>query len=472
MPTVQLPLMKGTGKDYRNADYIDFLPVNMLATPKEILNSSGYLRSFPGIQKRGDVSGVSRGAQFNSAQNDVYRVCGSRLYRAATDIASVSGSGRVSMAHSRASQAVCVNGNVNLYKYTGAVATINNWATDTGYTQYELGSARDVTRVRGRYIWSKDGTDSFFISDLENEEHPDRYSAEYRAESQPDGIIGLGVWHDYVVCFGTSTTEYFTLTGNSGVGAAVYVNNPSYFVPIGIAGTHCKCRYLDAFAIISNPATGAPSVYLMDSGQYKPIATSSIEKIIRSYTADELSSAVMEPLRFDSHELLIIHLPRHVLVYDSAASQNGPQWAVLKTGLQDDVHRGIDFIYEGNAITCGDKKEAVTGQLIFDSSAQYDKQQEHLLLTPLFKADGGRVFDFEVESSGGVTQRAEALFISTTTDGINYGREVLMPWNAPFSYDRRVILRRLGRIRKNIGFKLRIITRAPVTLSGCQVRVE
>lgn len=44
MPIQQLPLMKGVGKDFRNADYIDYLPANMLATPKEILNSSGYGR--------------------------------------------------------------------------------------------------------------------------------------------------------------------------------------------------------------------------------------------------------------------------------------------------------------------------------------------------------------------------------------------------------------------------------------------
>jgi hypothetical protein len=31
MPTTQLPLAKGLGKDYRNADYVDLLPVNMLA---------------------------------------------------------------------------------------------------------------------------------------------------------------------------------------------------------------------------------------------------------------------------------------------------------------------------------------------------------------------------------------------------------------------------------------------------------
>ena len=35
MPIQQLPLMKGVGKDFRNADYIDYLPVNMLLRPKK-----------------------------------------------------------------------------------------------------------------------------------------------------------------------------------------------------------------------------------------------------------------------------------------------------------------------------------------------------------------------------------------------------------------------------------------------------
>ena len=180
----------------------------------------------------------------------------------------------------------------------------------------------------------------------------------------------------------------------------------------------------------------------------------------------------MESLRFDSHELLMIHLPRHVLVYDGTASQNGPQWCILKTGLQDDVYRAIDFMYEGNTITCGDKLEAVKGALQFDISSQYEKQQEHLLFTPLFKADNARVFDFEVESSTGVAQYADRLFLSATTDGINYGREQMIEQNAPFIYDKRVIWKRVGRIRKNVGFKIRIITKSPVTLSGAQIRIE
>ncbi|MBI0520858.1 DNA stabilization domain protein, partial [Pectobacterium parmentieri] len=44
--------------------------------------------------------------------------------------------------------------------------------------------------------------------------------------------------------------------------------------------------------------------------------------------------------------------------------------------------------------------------------------------------------------------------------------------NSPFRYDQRAIWPVVGRVRKNLGFKVRVITKAPVTLSGCQIRVE
>jgi len=475
MPTTQLPLSKGLGKDYRNADYVDLLPVNMLATPKEVLNASGYLRSYPGIQKQYDVSGVSRGADFNTAQNAVYRVLGSKLYKANSQVGDVSGSGRVSMACSYTSQAVAASGAMTLYRYDGTVKTLTNWPDTVGdvtYAQYDIGVVKDITRARGRYVWVKGGTDTFGITDLSDESHPDQYSPFYRAESQPDGIQAVDTWRDFVVCFGTSTIEYFSLTGATAVGAAVYVVQPSLMVGKGIAGTYCKTPFGDSFAIISHQSTGAPSVYVISQGQVSGIATATIEKILRSYTADELATAVMETTRFDAHELLIIHLPNHVLCYDAAAAQNGAQWAILKTGFDEEVYRGIDFMYEGNQITVADKGQSVTGYLKFDISSQYDEQQEHLLYTPMFKANNGRVFDFELEASTGVSQFAERLFISATADGINYGREQMISANAPFAYDKRVLWRRIGRIRKNIGFKVRIITGSPVTLSDCSVRVE
>ncbi|EQA1703539.1 packaged DNA stabilization protein [Cronobacter dublinensis] len=473
MPIQQLPLMKGTGKDYRNVDYVDLLPVNMLATPKEVIGANGYLRSFPGIAKVKDVAGASRGAMYNSHESVVYRLCGNTLYKSGNEAGTVDGNGRVSMACSYNSHAVGANGTMKLFRYDGTIKTLSNWTEASGYIQYDLGSLRDLCRNRSRYIWCKDGSDSFFISDLEDESRPDRYSAEYRAESQPDGIVGIDDWRDFVVCFGTKTTEYFSLTGNaSAIGVAIYQAQPSMMVQKGIAGTYCKTKYADTHAIISHPATGAPSVYLINSGAVQQIATASVELILQSYSESELSTGFMETTRFEAHELLIIHLPRHVLVYDGSVTQGGMQWTVLKSGIFDEVHSGIDYVYESNKVTCGDKVAGTIGVLDKSLSSQYGNQQEHILYTPLFKADNARAFDFELESATGVSQIADRMFLSATADGINYGQEKIIPWNAPFRYDQRSILKRIGRIRKNIGFKIRIVTSAPVTLSGCQVRLE
>lgn len=473
MPIQQLPLMRGVGKDYRNADYVDLLPVNMLATPKEVVGANGYMRSFPGIEKVMDVNGPSRGAAYNSNQSAVYRLCGIKMYKNGVDIAEIAGNGRVSMAYSYNSHAVGVDGTIKLFRYDNTMRTLSNWPLSSGYAQYELGTVRDLCRNRSRYVWSKAGSDSFFVSDLDDESKPDRYSAEYRAESQPDGIIGIDNWRDFVVCFGTTTTEYFALTGNtSAVGVSIYQAQPSMMVQKGIAGTYCKTKFADSHAILSHPATGAPSVFVINAGTTQKIATASIEKILQDYKEDELSTGVMEAIQFEAHELLIIHLPRHVLVFDSASSTSGPQWSIIKSGLSDDTYSGVDFIYEGNHVTCGDKRASLVGALKKEISSQYGNHQEHILYTPLMRVNGMRAFDFELESSTGVEQLAERLFVSATADGINYGREQMLPWNAPFRYDRRALWRRIGMIRKNIGFRMRIVTTSPVTLSGCQIRIE
>ncbi|MEQ5075895.1 packaged DNA stabilization protein [Providencia alcalifaciens] len=588
MPQVKIPLARGLRKDPNTADYIDGLPVNMLATPKEALNAAGYLRSFPALVKLRDADGVSRGVQFNTKNSTAYRVCGSKLYQGANAIGDIQGKDRVSLAHSGISQAVAFGGKLKLYRYDGEVKELTNWAEEEvvkeGYTrdvkkwthkagnddfvsltkddidgsltlkitpksadgttgetieipedqfgaktsqdkpdpikpyltdiiveglkrtgnrltitykmngsstdatefvmtqevlevvnkypQYDLGEVIDVTRNRGRYIWLQKGGARFGITDIEDESKPDRYNPFYTAESQPDGIISVSSWRDMVICFGTSTIEYFSLTGSTSATQQIYAMQPAYMVQIGIAGRDAKCKFGDSYAFISNPANGAPSVYLLGSGTASAISTASIDKIIRSYTADELSGAVMESVKFDGHELAIIHLPRHTLCFDGTGSQQYSQWCILKTGLYDDPYRAIDFMYEDNQITVGDKKSGLVGKLAFDKSSQYDKQAEHILYTPMVKADNARVFDLELEASTGVAQIADRLFLSATTDGINFGREQMIDQNAPFRYDMRAIWRRVGRVRKNIGFKIRVITKSPVTLSDLSVRVE
>ncbi|WP_412139150.1 packaged DNA stabilization protein [Erwinia tracheiphila] len=584
---IQLPIIKGKGKNPFIADYVDLLPVNMLAVPQPVLNAAGYMRSFPGIAKAAEVDGTSRGAEYNTKQSELFRVAGAKLYASGSDLeVTIPGSGRVSMAHSYSSQGVAADGQLLLYSYddktltaldnwpetvisqegyektlsawthtasgsdafyvpaesqdgkititltptksdgtTGEALTVTesqwgseqtqekpesgpwlsevlvtgsktsgsivtlSWTFNGGgtdatavsvdltvneisldYAQYEIGTVRDICHNRSRYIWVKDGTDTFGITDLEDETHPDQYRPFYRAESMPDGIQGVGSWRDMVVCFGSATTEYFSLSGSSSTSDAVYIAQPSLMVNTGIAGTYCKCHYGDSFAVLSHPATGAPSVYLIDSGSKKAIATPTVEKLISGYSADELASGVLESVRFDGHELLIVHLPRHTLCFDGSASGDGPQWCILKSGLYDAVYRGIDLMWDGSAVTLGDKNEGVTGRLDPALASQYDEAAELVLYTPLAKADNSLLFDFEIESAAGLALEAERCFISVTTDGSNYGREQLITSNSLYRYDQRIIWRRIGRCRKNIGFRLRFVTSTPAALAYCQLR--
>lgn len=341
----------------------------------------------------------------------------------------------------------------------------------TDYAQYDIGSVGDICHNRGRYVWVKEGSDTFGVTDLEDESHPDRYRPFYRAESMPDGIQGIDNWRDLVVCFGSSTVEYFSLTGSSEATDPIYIAQPSLMVNVGIAGRHCKARFGDSFAILSHPSGGAPSIYLIDSGSKKQIATRQVEKILQSYTAAELSLAVMENVRFEAHELLIVHLARHVLCFDASVNIGEAQWCLLSTGLYGTPHRGIDYLYDGNGVSVADKQEGRIGVLDMASAAQYDDAGEFLLFTPLLKADNALLFDFEVESASGLAQYAEKLFISATTDGVTYGREQLITADDRYRYDARVLWRRVGRCRKNIGFRVRLITRTPVSLAQCQLRV-
>ncbi|CAB3745656.1 Putative stabilization protein [Bacteriophage APSE-7] len=471
MPKMQIPLAKGLVKDIKTADYIDALPVNMLATPKEVLNASGYLRSFPGIEKKQDVKGVSRGVHFNTKNNALYRVCGNTLYRNDNEVADIAGMSRVSMSHSSHSQAICFEGKVKLYRYDGTEKALSNWPKDK-YPQYDLGEVIDVCRNRGRYIWLQKGGERFGVTDLEDESKPDRYQPFYRAESQPDGIVSVDAWRDLIVCFGSSSIEYFTLTGSADTSQPLYINQAAYMIQGGIAGRDCKCHYQDKYAILSHQSTGQPAVYIIGAGEKNKISTATIDKIIRYYSADELAASFLESVRFDNHELLLLHLPKHTLCFDGSASNQYSQWSLLKSGLYDDPYRAIDFMFFDNQITVGDKKEGVLGHLIFNASNQYEQQTEHLLYTPMIKADNARLFDFELEASTGVAQIADKLFLSVTTDGINYSREQLIEQNSPFQYDKRILWRRIGRVRKNIGFKIRIITKSPVTLSDLSIRME
>lgn len=665
MPEISLPLLKGNKRSPVNADYLDLLPVNILPVFRELEGEQGYLRFFPGIKKRLDTVGVSRGVEYNTVKSDAYRVAGSKLYVGETPVGDVIGSGRVSMAHSRTSQAVSAGGVLTMFRYDGEVKTLENWpASETfpGYTktvgqgihntvgdtllitasnelgtlsvtitpktktgkvgaaitidqttwatptsqskpatgtpyiknvqvtgikfaggtltltydfipnqdtvtnpynptanndqkaailkslwtkadpsldeaitalsvveawetspwtdtaaalvaeydkinpaqptaatlialinnnrapdnnadasqlkwvqvvpdtvvpnpQYDWGYVGDVCRIRGRYVFAQKGTDTFWLTSIEDEAKIDKIAPAYRAENMPDGIYAVREWRDYIVAFGSSTIEFFRLTGDAN---NLVQFQPSYMVPIGIAGQFAITNYMETFAFITSPSRGQVVIATMGQGTYQQISTHYINQLLTKYTAEQLDDAVLEQLQFDQHMLLICHLPDMTLVYDAV----GQAWSVIKTGLFDGVHRAIDYCNTGDKITCGDKFGSFVGEIDNTTSSQYEEDQEIVLNTPIITSPSSLAFDLEIISSSGLASYATRLLVSTTEDGVNYGNETPVVIDSNLGWLSRSIIRRLGRIRHRIGFRLRVVGATPVTLSKLKMRLE
>lgn len=582
MPEIQIPLVKGQGKSSKNADYVDLLPTNIVPIVGEAEGAAGYFRFWPGITKLADVNGVSRGSHWNTVKDAVYRVMGGKLYLGQAEVADVPGSGRVSMAHGRNSQAVSVGGELRLYGYDGTVKTVTNWpasevfpgetktiqttqhnkdgdtlkitasnepgeltltvtptngnnvkgsslsisesqwstgvsqpapAAGTPYitglkvsgvkfagatllvtytfnanggsatdisklvwvqvtqdttvpnAQYDFTPIGDVCRIRGRYVFAQAGTDTFWLTSLDDESKPDLVAPAYRAENMPDGILAMREYRDFILAFGSSTIEFFKLTGNS---ENLVQFASSYMVPVGIAGQFCLTEFMESFAFITSPARGQVIVAVMGQGVYNQISDRNTNKILASYTKDELAGSFIESLKTEDNQFLILHLPRHTLVYNATSQL----WNIIKTGLGDATHRAIDYRNEGDVVTCGDKLAGFIGAQDQATSAQYGEDQEIILYSPLINAERGLMFDMQITANSGLASEVRRIFVSSTTDGINYGPEKPIEFDGPWQWLRRAIIRRVGQVVLRIGFKLRIVGATPCTLSNLRARIE
>lgn len=474
MPVQQIPLVYGDGRNRKTMDYTQNFPVNMVPVPREIKQANGYMRSWYGLSKVMDVDGRSRGVIFNAYDNTVYRVQGGKLYRGTGVLGNVTGTARCSMAYSRESVAVAQNGAMTLYRYDGSTAQITNWpASSANPTGYNWGQIQDVVRLRGRYIWSEKGSDRFWITDIENETHPDRESAFYRAESMPDGLLALRSWRDYVLCFGSSTIEFFTLTGDS---SQVYASQPSYMLNEGIAGQWAVTSYADSFAYLTGLASGVVTVRIMEptGGSSIDIGNKQVKDMLAGYSTDELAGVVLEAFATSDGEFLLMHLPDYTLVYDKDASQAlGIQcWSKLQSDvLNERPYRAIDFCNEGSRVTCGDTLDNIRGAIDLTTSGQYGEDVEMLLFTPMMNYAGAILTDLELDASLGSDNPIKHIFVTASEDGILWATERLMRYDRYMQLNGRAHMLKVGRVRSNVTFRFRIVGQTPVYLSKCRINV-
>lgn len=471
-----VPIAKGLIIEPSEVDWLDALPVNLLAVPKDVLGGPGYLRSFPGLTLLFTANDIARGAANNIPRDTVFRVQGPELINEVGNVlVNVGGAGHAAMPYSALTQGIVSANALNYWDGTD-LTQLQNWVADEHgpgdpATTFNIGEVIDAVYENGRYHWIRRGSGQFGVTDLTNEQRPDFLAPFYSAESGFDENVGIAKWKKQIVIFGRNTTEFFRATG---VTEPIYRPDRSLTVQAGIVGVGAKAEFFDNFAIVGGPENEPVSVYLIGQGQYTELATRRVQQLLRTYTDAELALTYIEPLKFDGHDGIMIHLLRDTLFYDHAASDaQNRRWTILQTGFQFMPYRGIYHLNRNNQFTAGDKQNGSVSDFTMDNAGHLGEATTFECYTPLMQQFRNQsLFDLQINTVPGYNSEFYRLAFSFTYDGKAYGQEKWIDFSNPGNRRRRVLSRRLGYIKDNIGFRLRWMTQTPSVISHLRVRGE
>jgi len=329
---MQIPILNGIYAD-ASPDFRTSYPKNLVPVPKQTGISAGYLRPADGIVEAGTGPGINRGGiNWNGT---IYRVMGTKLVSIAadstvTEIGDVGTGGRVTFDYGFTYLAIASGG--RLYLYDGT--------TLAQVTDPDLGTVLDVVWVDGYYM-TTDG-EFLVVTDLDDPfaVNPLKYGS---SEADPDPVEALLKLRNEIYALNRYTIEVFDNVGTTGF---PFQRIPGAQIQKGCVGTHACCVFMDNIAFLGGGRNEAPGIYLGANGNAQKISTREIEEILQTYTEEELSVAFLEERINQAHMHLIVHLPRHTLVFDGAGTQalSLPVWFTLSSTLVGD---GI-----WNACTC------------------------------------------------------------------------------------------------------------------------
>lgn len=357
---MQVPILNGIYTD-GVSDFRTSYPRNMMPVPKQQGISEGYLRPADGIVQLGSGPGNGRGGiNWNGT---CFRVMGTSLVSIDSAgvtkvLGDVGGSGQVTLDYSFDRLAIASSG--NLYYWNGS--------TLTRVTDADLGYVTDFLWVDG-YFMTTDGT-NLVVTELNDPTsvNPLKYGS---SEADPDPVKGLIKLRNEVYALNRYTIEVFQ---NVGGDFFPFERIEGAQMQRGVIGTFAAAMFMENIAFVGGGRNEAPAVWIGSNSSTAKISTREVDQILEKYSEDALASIVAEVRVSNGHQLLYIHLPDQVLVYDGAASQvvNEPVWFTLDSGvLAAQTYRAKNFVWCYNKWLCEDPTSNVHGELVNTISSHF-----------------------------------------------------------------------------------------------------
>jgi len=461
MPDIKIPIILGD-KTVSDSDYQDAVPINMIAVLRDVNGDSGYLYSHDGLTLAATGQGYDRGALYNERMRRSFRVSGQKLIEiksvsgviTAPVIGDISGADLVSFDYSFNS--IMIVADQRAYRFDGANLVL--------MTDPDIGAPIDVAQIDGYYVFT-DG-EYLYHTDIGDETSIDPLKFA-TSELSPDPTKAVGrTQDDLLIVFNRYTTEYFINQANEQF-AFSRLNQKA--VDAGIVGTHAWCPMDGNIFILGGRKDEDVSVYVLGSGQTVSISTRFVDSIVGQYTEDQLSTAKLESRTSKRDQLLYIHLPNETLVYNQSIAKKfgvNSAWSIMQ--FNDGPWRAINFAFDPNLNMwlAGDRFDEKIARLDPSTASQYGEAIDSYFYTPFVPVESASIDSLELNTVSGFNSEDVSLFLSTTRDGSNYSSEWSKEVSVVTDYEHRYIARRLGYVRKKIGFKFRAHHKDKINVSG------
>lgn len=386
----QVPILSGIST--QGADYVISYPRNLVPTALSTGISDGYLKTAEGIDSFITINESFLGADRGGINwnGELYHVIGQYFLKIDSEggytiIDTLPTGGNVRFDFSFDYLGIACS--QNLYLYDGS--------TVQQVTDPDLLNVNDMLWVDG-YWMTTDG-EFIVVTDINNpfSVNPLRYGA---LQNDPSEILALLKVKDEPYAISRYTISPLSNVGGTGFPFVVVDGG---VIQKGAAGQRCACVYLETIAFMGSGRNEAIGVYMVNAGIAQKISTVEIDRVLATYSEDNLASSLMETRVHDDTQQLYIHLPDQTLVYDFFASQKlGYQsWFYLSSSHDaKGLYRARNFVYVYDKWTCGDVLDArKIGYLTKNHCAQYGEAIGYRFDTPLVYGDGKNVIVHEME---------------------------------------------------------------------------
>lgn len=205
---------------------------------------------------------------------------------------------------------------------------------------------------------------------------------------------------------------------------------PSANITKGTVGIRTACEFMDQVATVGDGRNEGPRVYLMRNGQYTPISTIEVDRILGAYSPADLSSIVLEKIVKDGAYTLHVRCPDRTMVYDDTTSKvaQQPVWHNRVSTLNGFAQNRCSFatLAYGQWVV-GDPQSNQLGVWTDTTGMQLGNNVRWEFSTQMFRNEtrGASINRLElVATTGYVAQGVDPqIATSYTLDGVNWSQD-------------------------------------------------